>query len=117
MLISGEVRRVDLGRPRGSEAGGTRPGVVVSAQYHLAHEPTIVHVVPLTTRLRTWTTEVRIEPDELNGLRDVSSAQCQHIRSVAIERLGSQLGQLGPDDLDEIRETVADVLELPLFRD
>ncbi|CAN5849683.1 hypothetical protein BH24ACT15_BH24ACT15_31900 [soil metagenome] len=54
MPSSGDVVRVDLGTPVGSEAGMVRPVVVLTAQRVLEHSPTVVQGVPLTTTVRGW---------------------------------------------------------------
>ena len=78
-LTSGDVVRVDLGTPIGSEAGMVRPAVVVTAQ------PMVVHVVPLTTTLRGWSSEVEAEPSVDAGLTGASAAQAQHVRAISVE--------------------------------
>jgi mRNA interferase MazF len=50
---------------------------------------------------------VVIDPDELNRLEARSSAQCQHVRSVATTRI-ERTGTIGPVLLGQIRETDAD---------
>ncbi len=74
--------------------------------------PNVVQVVPLTRTVRRSSTEVVVEPDELNGLDERSSAQCQHLRSVATSRLTGQRGNVGVVVLAEIRETLALLLDL-----
>lgn len=98
--------------PRGSEAGLTRPAVVVTAQRTLASDPTVVQVVPLTTTLRGYESEVAITPDTSNGLDVESAAQCQHIRAVATERVREHRGNVGPLVLAQIRDTLAVLLDL-----
>ena len=39
-----------------------------------------MHVVPLTSTLREFHSEITIEPDDHNGLTARSAAQCQHLR-------------------------------------
>lgn len=112
MLTSGDIALADLGEPRGREAGFPRPVVVVTAQAVMAQSPTVVHVVPLTTTLRGFLSEVDLEPDESNGLAEVSAAQCQHLRAVSIERLLEPTGHVGPTALAQLRETIADLLDL-----
>lgn len=111
-FLPGDVVTVDLGTPVGSEAGLRRPGVVVTAAAILRGGPNVVQVVPLTRTLRTSSVEVPVHPDAQNGLADVSAAQCQHVRSVATERLVERRGHVGPVALSEIRETVALLLDL-----
>jgi len=112
MLTSGDVVYADLGEPIGREAGFRRPVVVVTAQVVLAQGPNVVHVVPLTSTRRGFRSEIDIDPDETNGLDSSSAAQCQHLRAVATERLGDPLGHVGPATLVQIRETIADLLDV-----
>lgn len=112
MLTPGDVVVLDLGRPSGSEAGLQRPAVVVTGQRILRGGPNVVQVVPLTRTRRRSGTEVVIEPDDLNGLTERSSAQCQHVRSVATSRIEEQIGQVGPIALGQIRETLTLLLDL-----
>ncbi|WP_370324033.1 type II toxin-antitoxin system PemK/MazF family toxin [Euzebya sp.] len=112
MPTSGDVVRVDLGTPVGSEAGMIRPAVVVTAQRVLEHSPTVVQVVPLTRTIRGWTSEVTISADPGLGLDQVSAAQCQHIRAVSTHRIVDAVGNVGPVSLRQIRETVAVLLDL-----
>ena len=97
MLTQGDVVELDLGAPAGSEAGLRRPAVI--------------QVVPLTTTLRESGTEITLEPDQHNGLRAPSAAQCQHIRSVAIARVTARVGNVGPMALHQLRSTLAALLD------
>lgn len=112
MLTSGDVVELDLGTPTGSEAGLTRPGVVVTGRRVLAQGPRVVQVVPLTSKVRGYTSEVTIAADPGNGLETDSAAQCQHIRPVATERFTATLGNVGSVVLTQIRETLAVLLDL-----
>ncbi len=112
MRRCGDVQLADLGEPRGREAGFPRPVVVVTAQVVLDQHPSVAQVVPLTSTVRGYRSEVTIEPDPSNGLEVVSAAQCQHIRAVAVERLAAPVGNIGPVALTRIREVLADLLDL-----
>lgn len=112
MLTPGDVVDLDLGMPAGSEAGLRRPAVVVTAGRVLWGGPNVVQVVPLTSRMRQSAAEVVIEPDDGNGLAVSSSAQCQHVRSVATTRIRQRTGNVGPVALGEVRETLALLLDL-----
>lgn len=111
MLTSGDVVTLDLGLPHGSEAGMTRPAVVVTAQRVLSHDPRVVQVVPLTTTIRRYESEVIVEPDVANGLRGESSAQCQHIRAIATTRIDQVIGNVGAISLAQIRDTLTVLLD------
>lgn len=114
MLTSGDVVDVDLGQPEGREAGLRHPAVVVTAQRILSAEPSVVYVVPLTSTLRGFHSEVKIEPDDDNGLTIDSAAQCQHLRAVSTSRIVSPRGNVGTVTLAQIRETIAVLLDVPM---
>ncbi len=71
-----------------------------------------MQVVPLTQTVRDSGAEVVIEPDEHNGLRVWSAAQCQHVRSVAVGRVRSHIGNIGPVWLQQVRNTLEVILDL-----
>ena len=113
MPTSGDVVDLELGTPTGRGAGFRHPAVVVTAQRVLDAAPSVVHVVPLTSTIRPFNSEVVIEPDEANGLDEMSAAQCQHIRSVSPSRIRSVRGNIGVAVLAQVRETIAVLLDLP----
>ena len=113
MQSSGDIVNLDLGRPEGREAGYLHPAVIITAQRILDAAPTVIQVVPLTSTLRGFHTEVVIEPDPANGLAQSSAAQCQHVRAVSPARVVDTLGNAGPLALSQIRETIAVIIDLP----
>ncbi len=112
MRRCGDVQLADLGEPQGRETGFARPVVVVTAQAVLDQGPRVAQAVPLTSTLRGHRSEVPIEPDPDNGLAVVSAAQCQHIRAIDVERLAEPVGNVGPQVLNQMREILADLLDL-----
>lgn len=113
MPNSGDVADLDLGMPEGREAGFLHPAVVVTAQRILDAEPSVVHVVPLSSTIRSFRSEVSIEPDASNGLSQPSAAQCQHLRALSPSRISTIRGNVGPVALAQIRQTIAVLLDLP----
>lgn len=113
MLTSGDVVDLDLGNPEGREAGFRHPAIVVTAQRILDEQPSVVQVVPVTSKIRRFDSEVLIEVDQQNGLDEPSAAQCQHIRAVSTTRVLSARGNVGDVALAQIRETVAVIIDLP----
>ena len=113
MLNSGDVVDLDLGSPAGREAGFRHPAIVVTAQRVLDAEPSVVQVVPVTSTLRGFSSEVEIDTDDANGLELVSSAQCQHIRAVAAGRIERTRGNVGPAALGQVRELLGLLLDVP----
>ena len=113
MLSSGDVVGLDLGVPVGRAAGFTHPAVVVTAQRILDGAPSVIQVVPLTSTVRSFRSEVPIEADDANGLVSRSAAQCQHVRAVSTGRVGSVRGNVGPIVLSQVREVLALIFDLP----
>ena len=113
MPTSGDVVDLELGAPEGREAGFRHPAVVVTAQRVLDAEPSVVHVVPLTSTIRSFHSEVVVEPNEANGLDVVSAAQCQHVRAVSPHRVMGVRGNVGATVLTQLRETIGVILDLP----
>ncbi len=112
MLTSGDVVDPDLGSPSGREAGLRRPVVVVTAQEILDESANVVQVVPLTSTVRPFGSEVEIQANENNGLEADSAAQCQHIRSVSVDRFESVRGNVGVGALTEIRDVLGLILDI-----
>lgn len=113
MPSSGDVVYLEFGAPEGREAGFRHPAVLVTAQRVLDAEPSVVHVVPLTSTIRSFHSEVVIDPDEGNDLDVVSAVQCQHIRAVSPHRILDVRGNVGAAALTQLREAIADILDLP----
>ena len=114
MLTSGDVVDLDLGLPEGREAGFRHPAVVVTAQRILDAQPNVIQVVPLTATIRSFESEITIEPDRDNALGRRSAAQCQHIRAVSIGRVEQVHGNVGPSILSQVRDTLGLILDLPI---
>jgi len=112
MLTSGDVVDLDLGPPTGREAGFRHPAVVVTAQRVLDADPSVVQVVPLTTTVREFASEVVIDPDAANGLSARSAAQCQHVRAVSTARTDDVRGNVGALELRQIREILGTLLDI-----
>ena len=113
MPTSGDVVDLELGAPAGREAGFRHPAVLVTAQRILDAGPSVVHVVPLTSTIRGFHSEVVIEPDTDNGLDVAWAAQCQHLRAVSPRRITDVRGNVGVAVLSQLRETIAVILDLP----
>ncbi|MGC1208883.1 MAG: type II toxin-antitoxin system PemK/MazF family toxin [Ornithinimicrobium sp.] len=113
MLTSGDVVELNLGQPEGREAGFRHPAVIVTAQRILDAHPTVLQVVPLTSTVRNFHSEIVVDPDSDNGLDVTSAAQCQHVRAVSPQRIAKTRGNVGPLHLAHIREMIAVIIDIP----
>jgi mRNA interferase MazF len=94
----GEIRIVDLDPHRGSEANKRRPAVIVSNDGANAVASRlgrgVITIVPITANIeRVYPFQVLL-PAEATGLQRDSKAQAEQVRSVALERVGEQIGQV-----------------------
>jgi len=85
----------------------------VTAQRILDAEPSVIQVVPLTSAIRGFVSEVELDADPENGLDGPSAAQCQHIRAVASGRVERARGNVGAAVLRQIREVLGLILDVP----
>jgi mRNA interferase MazF len=89
----GEIWLVDFGEPVGTEQGGRRPAVVISADRLNESRAGVVIAIPCTTRYRALPSHVELDP-LASGLDEVSYAKCEDIKSVSERRLISRLGEV-----------------------
>lgn len=106
----GEIRLVDLEPVRGAEANKRRPAVIVSNDGANATAQRlgrgVVTVVPITSNTeRVYPFQVLLPADE-TGMGVDSKAQAEQIRSVAIERIGPQVGALQHDTVAALDEAI-----------
>jgi len=104
----GEIRLVDLDPIRGSEASKRRPAVIVSNDGANATATRlgrgVVTIIPITSNIRRVYPFQVLLPAVATGLEQDSKAQAEQVRSVAVERVGQQIGQVPATimlDIDE----------------
>ena len=123
MLTSGDIVDLDLGLPEGREAGFCHPALVVTAQRILDAQPTVIHVVPLTTTIRAFTSEVVVEPDDAvraEGAVVVDGAMgtTLYARGIFVNRCFDELNLSSPNLVKSIHEEYlaagAEVAAIPL---
>lgn len=115
-MLRGEIWQVDFNPVRGSEAGKSRPAVVVSNDRANATASRlgrgVVTVVPVTSNVaRIYPFQVLL-PAATTGLAVDSKAQAEQIRSIATERLSRRVGRLPPHELAQLDQALRLHLEL-----
>jgi mRNA interferase MazF len=87
------------------EQGGRRPLLVVSIHAMNRAAARLVLAVPLTTTDRASKLHVLVEPPE-GGLKKVSYAMPEMVRSISTDRLGRKLGRVSPDTVEAVANRV-----------
>ena len=108
----GEVWLAELGPTQGREQAGERPVLIVSTDPFNQGRARLVVAVPFTTRDRGLPIHVEVRPPD-GGLREVSFAMCEQVRSLAVERLGLQpFGRVHAAVLRSVEERLRFLLDL-----
>jgi mRNA interferase MazF len=108
----GEVWPAELKPTRGREQSGERPVLIVSADRFNQGRARLVIAVPFTTRERGLPVHVEVRPPD-GGLREVSFAMCEQVRSLAVDRLGPQpFGSVPAIVLDSVQHRLRLLLGL-----
>lgn len=109
----GEVWLVNLDPTLGAEMRKTRPAVIVSSD--LVGILPLRVIVPLTDwkdryGVAPWMVRINASPE--NGLEKDLAADCFQVRSLSTSRLVRKLGTLTVDEMSQIQDGIAVVLEL-----
>jgi mRNA interferase MazF len=108
----GEVWLADLKPTHGREETGQRPVLVVSTSLFNQSGAGLVIAVPFTTRERGIPTHVEVRPPD-GGLRELSFAMCEQVRSIATDRLAPQpFGRVSPAILHVVEDRLRLLLNL-----
>lgn len=85
-----------------TEFGKPRPALVIQSNTYLDEHPTI-NVLPITSELRnTPAFRIRVEPDEQNGLREISEIMVDKIQSPLRTKIGKVIGRLDSGRMAEV---------------
>lgn len=109
-LACGQVVWVSLRPVIGSEQAGHRPALVISGDDYLASVPSVVIVVPITTRDRNLPNHVAL--DGPTGLSEVSFAMTEQPRTVDRRRITGRAGRVSDQTLSHVRSWLRDFLQI-----
>ena len=114
----GEIWLADLNPRLGTEAGKTRPVLIVQAQALLDADHPSTLVVPLTTKLIDDAQPLRLRIPAAGALKKNSDALIDQVRAIDNRRLiRGPLTRLLPIQIEAVGKALLDVLELPLAGD
>ncbi|HEY5302760.1 MAG TPA: type II toxin-antitoxin system PemK/MazF family toxin [Acidimicrobiales bacterium] len=106
----GEIHLVNLDPTQRGESNKKRPAVIVSndganvAAERIGHG--VITVVPVTSNIsRIYPFQVLLVARS-TGLERDSKAQAEQVRSVSVERLGTAIGEVPQDLMDELDEAL-----------
>ncbi len=107
-ILRGEIRWADLNPTRGREQTGQRPVLILSQDVFNDRSGTVIAVAltsqpqragfPLTLELQT------------RGLPKKSWVKISQISTLAVERIGSRLGKISPEELAQVIEGLNEII-------
>lgn len=102
----GELYYADLRPVVGSEQGGIRPVLIVQNDIGNKYSPTTI-VVMLTSQIKnSIPTHVDIHKNDMNGLKNDSTALCEQFRTIDKSRIKDKIGCVDNNTLDNILNAV-----------
>ena len=104
-----EIWYADLNPIRGSEQAGHRPVLIISGNMLNKHLD-IVIVCPLTTKIKNYKGNLVLTPTKQNGLDSTSEILTFHIRSISKDRLIKKVGEIGDEELAQIKVGLNEIL-------
>lgn len=108
-MKQGEIWLTNLNPTEGSEQAGFRPVLIVSGNV-LNDNANVLICCPLTTKIKNYHGNLILNPNDKNGLKEVSEVLTFHIRSLAKSRLKSKMGKIDLSELKQVHACLGDIL-------
>ena len=110
-VLQGDIWLYDPDPVKGTEIGKKiRPCVVVSSNFFNKGASALVIIIPMTSKDKNIRSHIRFDPPN-GGLKRVSFAMCEQIRSISKSRLIKRLGKIkSGEQLSEIEFWLQNIL-------
>ena len=111
--LKGEIWLVNWNPSRGSEQSGIRPSLIIQNDFGNKN-PNFPNTIVLTisTKGREIPFHVKLIPNQLNGLGDISYIKAEQILTISKERLIKKLGQISDNEYKQVNNGLNLVLNL-----
>lgn len=107
-ILRGEIRWADLNPVRGREQAGLRPVLILSHDIFNERSGTVI-AVALTSQPQRAGFPLSHELD-IKKLQKRSWVKISQIRTLSVERIGSKLARVTPEDLAHIIDGLNEIL-------
>jgi mRNA interferase MazF len=107
-ILRGDIRWADLNPVRGKEQAGNRPVLILSHDVFNERSGTVI-AVALTSQPQSAAFPLTLEL-QASDLRKKSWVKISQIRTLAIERIGSLLGRVTPEEMARIVEGLNEII-------
>jgi mRNA interferase MazF len=110
-ILRGDVVWADLNPVRGHEQGGRRPVVVISEDVFNARSGTVI-ALAITGQPQVAGFPLTLELTSAK-LPKQSWVKISQIRTLAVDRIGSKIGRVSPEELDRLIEGLNEIVGGP----
>lgn len=107
-ILRGEIRWADLNPTRGREQAGQRPVLILSQDVFNDRSGTVI-AVALTSQPQRAGFPLTLELQS-KGLPKKSWVKISQIRTLAVERIGSRLGKVSPEEFAQVIEGLNEII-------
>lgn len=107
-ILRGEIRWAELNPTRGREQAGQRPVLILSQDVFNDRSGTVI-AVALTSQPQRAGFPLTLELQS-KGLPKKSWVKISQIRTLTIERIGSRLGKVSPEELAQVIEGLNEII-------
>jgi mRNA interferase MazF len=95
-MLTGEIWFADLDPSEGFEQSGKRPVLIISGNA-MNSKSGLVIVCPFTSKVKNYSGNIVLMPDEVNGLSMESEILTFQIRTISSTRLIKKIGSVSKD--------------------
>ena len=107
-ILRGDIVWADLNPVRGREQAGRRPVVVISEDIFNARSGTVI-AMAITSQPQRAGFPLTLEVTSAK-LPQRSCVKISQVRTLSVERIGSKIGRLAPEELDRLVEGLNEIV-------
>jgi mRNA interferase MazF len=107
-ILRGDIRWADLNPIRGREQAGLRPVLILSHDIFNERSGTVI-AVAITSQPQRAEFPLTLELKSAN-LPKKSWVKISQIRTLSVERIGKSIGNVSPEELDQVIEGLNEII-------
>jgi mRNA interferase MazF len=108
-VLRGEIRWADLNPVRGHEQAGHRPVLILSQDIFNQQSGTVI-AVALTSQPQRAGFPLTLEIEAVK-LPKRTWVKISQIRTLAVERIGKKIAQVGPEEIAQVIEGLNEIID------
>lgn len=107
-ILRGEIRWADLNPARGREQAGQRPVLILSHNVFNDRSGTVISMA-ITSKPQRASFPLTLKVESAR-LPKISCIKMSQIRTLSVERIGKKIGDISPEELDQVIEGLYEII-------